>query len=86
MTQMKVVQLKAEDWRNVSMTLRKIADEVEAGDFGQIQVAGLVLLDERNKPYVFGAGPKAEELQIIASLSIGLHELNRMMTEPDDGD
>lgn len=86
MSKLSVVEFKPEGWRSVANALRKIADEVESGEFGDVQVAGVVLLDDSNKPYVFGAGQKGEELQVIAALSIGHHELNRMMTEPDDGD
>lgn len=82
----KVVEFKREDWRDIPLTLRTIAAEIEAGDFGKVQVASLVLLDDSSRPHVFGAGLQAGELQVIAALTLGQHELARIMTGDGDGD
>lgn len=71
---MNVVELKRQGWRDAPKTLRVIADDIENGSFGDVRVAGLVLLsDDVDSPRVtvFGMGPNGELLQVLAGLVLG---------------
>ncbi len=50
--------LMPSNFRQVVPTLRKIADLIEAGDFGEVSSIGIVLLGDTCE--VFGAGPDSD--------------------------
>lgn len=55
---LKIVELYPNNFRDAVAALRKIADEIEAGDFGNVGSVGVVIMG--NKMEIFGAGVDSE--------------------------
>lgn len=71
--ELKVVTLKDSNYRDSVATLRKIADEIEAGDFGGVGCAAVVLLGDTME--VFGMGPDSEAPAVALLLHAGFLRL-----------
>lgn len=76
---LKLVTLHESNFRDPAATLRVIADEIEAGDFGDVGSVGLVLLGDAL--HVFGAGADAEPPSIALLLHAGFMRLSRSVEE-----
>lgn len=76
---LKVVQLRASNFRDPVAALRKIADEIEAGDYGAVGSVGVVLLGSRME--VFGAGEDSEAPSTALLLHAGFLRLSRSIEE-----
>lgn len=61
------------NFRDVPATLRRIADEIEAGNYGEVSCVGLVLLGDSLE--VFGIGPDSEAPSIALVLNAGAMKL-----------
>lgn len=61
------------NFRDVPATLRRIADEIEAGSYGEVSCVGLVLLGDSLE--VFGIGPDSEAPSIALVLNAGVMKL-----------
>lgn len=72
---MKVVEFAREDWRDPVKTLRKIANELEAGEFGVCKVGVLGMLTEVGDVEVFAFGPVADDLQSLAVFRLSEQKL-----------
>lgn len=57
------------NFREVVPTLRKIADEIESGKYGEVGCIGVVLLGDQCE--VFGAGPDSEAPSVACLLQAG---------------
>lgn len=79
MTSLNVVQLYPSNHRDPVATLRLIADEIEAGNYGSIGTAALVLLGPRME--VFGMGEDAEAPSVALLLHAGFMRLSRSVEE-----
>lgn len=55
---MKVVTIHESNYRQAAPTLRIIADEIEAGDYGAVGCVAIAVMGE--KLDVFGAGPESD--------------------------
>lgn len=66
-----VVEFKREGWRDAAKTLRLIADEIDSGVLEACSVGALVMMDRLGEVKIFGLGPLAEDLQVIAILRLG---------------
>jgi len=68
-----VKTLYESNFRDVPATLRRIADEMEAGGYGEVSCAGLVLLGDSLE--VFGMGPDSEAPSVALVLNAGVMKL-----------
>lgn len=83
MADLKVVTLQDSNFRDPVATLRKIADEIEAGDFGEIGCVGVVLLGDSME--VFGFGPDSEAPSVALLLHAGFLRLSKSLEEHGRG-
>lgn len=70
---LKVVQLHKSNYRDPAATLRKIADEIEAGKYGDVGCVGLVLMGDTVE--VFGMGQDSEGPSVAMLLHAGFMRL-----------
>lgn len=66
----KLVELYTTNSRDAVATLRKIADRIEAGDFGEVDSVAVCLLGDTFE--VFGMGDSATGEQIALMLQAGV--------------
>ena len=76
---MTVVVLHKSNFRQVSASLRDIADWVDAGEYGEVGCCGLVLLG--NKMEVFGFGSDSEAPSVALLLHAGFLRLSKSIEE-----
>lgn len=74
MTSLQVVQLYETNFRDPAATLRVIADQIEAGHYGEVGSVGVVLLGDTME--VFGAGPDSEPPSVALLLHAGFTRLS----------
>lgn len=74
-----VVQLRDSNFRDPSATLRKIADEIEAGDYGAVGSVAVVVLGDTME--VFAMGEDAEAPSAALLLHAGFLRLSRAIEE-----
>lgn len=79
MTALNVVSLYESNYRDPAATLRKIADEIEAGDYGEIGCVGVAILG--NTMEVFGAGIDSEVPTVALLLHAAFMRLSRSIEE-----
>jgi len=80
---MKVVEFKREDWRDPVRTLRKLADDLESGQFGTCKVGVLAMMNEAGEVKAFGFGPTADDLQALALFRLGEQKLIDVLLDND---
>ena len=68
-----VVTLCDSNYRDPVATLRKIADAIEAGEYGEVGCAGLVILGDTTE--VFGMGQDSEAPSVAMLLHAGFMRL-----------
>lgn len=66
---LKVITLHKSNHRQAAPTLRKIADEIEAGEYGKVGSIAVALLGDRLE--VFAAGPDADGTAVACLLQAG---------------
>ena len=71
----KLVEFKREDWRDAAKTLRKIADNLDAGEHPECSVGVLTLIGPKGEVTVFGLGPKCDDLQCLGAMRPGEHSM-----------
>lgn len=71
--------LRDTNFRDAVATLRKIAGEIEAGDYGEVGSVGVVLLGDRL--HVMGAGPDSEAPSVALLLHAGFMRLSKAIEE-----
>jgi hypothetical protein len=74
---LKLVTLNESNFRDPVAALRKIADEIEAGDFGAVGSVGVVLFGDTME--VFGMGVDAEPPSIALLLHAGFMRLSQSL-------
>lgn len=74
-----VVTLHESNYRQPAATLRKIADSIDAGIYGEVTEIGIVLLGDTME--VFGAGPGSEACSIGLLLHSGFMRLSKAVEE-----
>lgn len=79
MPELKVVTLQDSNFRDPVATLRKIADEIESGNYGEIGTVGVVLLG--NTMEVFGFGADSEAPSVALLLHAGFMRLSKSIEE-----
>lgn len=76
---LKVIQIYASNARDPVATMRKIADAMEAGEYGAVGSCAIVLLGDQMQ--VFGMGNDAEAPSIALLLHAGFMRLARSLEE-----
>lgn len=76
---LKIVELYGSNIRDPVATLRRIADDIEAGVYGSVGSAGLVLLGDTME--VFGFGPDSEAPSVALLLHAGFLRLSKSVEE-----
>ena len=56
MSKLKVVKMPDNPLTDIPNVLRRIADEIEAGSYGEIEMAGVVMENDSGDIETFGAG------------------------------
>jgi hypothetical protein len=79
MPDLKVVTLQESNYRDPVATLRRIADDIEAGEYGPVGCAAVALLG--NSMEVFGMGPDSEAPSVALLLHAGFMRLSRSIEE-----
>lgn len=74
-----VVSLYDSNSRDPVATLRRLADDIEAGVYGDVGCVGVVVLGDRLN--VFGMGPDSEAPSVGMLLHAGFMELSRALQE-----
>lgn len=69
-----VVQLYDSNYRDPAATLRVIADAIEAGNYGEVGSAGVVLLGDKME--VFGMGPDSDSTSVAVLLHAAFMRLS----------
>lgn len=68
---LKVVGFQREGWRDPVKTLESIIEMLKSGEMAPCEIGALVTMNTEGAVEVFGFGPKAEDLQVLALLRIG---------------
>jgi hypothetical protein len=72
---LRVVTLFESNYRDPVASLRRLADEIEAGDFGEVGCIGIALLGDTME--VFGAGPDSDGTSVATVLHAGTMRLTK---------
>lgn len=68
---MPVLEFKREGWRDVVGCLREIANQIESGQLDKPEVCCVVTMGADGYVDTFGAGEKAEGIQVLGLLRLG---------------
>ncbi|KMN20288.1 hypothetical protein [Pseudomonas weihenstephanensis] len=82
---MKIVEFKREGWRNAAKTLRKIADDLDAGEHPECTVGALTLIGAKGEVTVFGLGSKCDDLQCLGAMRLDEQKLIDVLLESAEG-
>eukprot|EP01133_Synstelium_polycarpum_P006205 gene6205-7188_t len=80
-----VLEFKREDWRDAAKTLRKIADDLDAGEHPECTVGALTLIGAKGEVTVFGLGPKCDDLQCLGAMRLGEQKLMDVLLDNAEG-
>lgn len=79
MTALNVVNFPVPEYRDPVKALRNLADDVEAGRYGEVSSCGVVLLGDRME--VFGSGEDSEGPTIALLFSAAAHRFAKEIEE-----
>lgn len=74
-----VITLYESNFREPATTLRKIADQIEAGEYGEVGCLGVVLLGDTME--VFGAGTDCEAPSVGLLLHAAFMRMSKAIEE-----
>ena len=74
-----VVQFPTPDYKDPVKALRNLADEIEAGEFGDVTTCAIALFGERLD--VFASGPDSEAPTVALLFSAAAHRFAREIEE-----
>lgn len=75
-----VEKLYPHNYRDIPAMLRRLADDVEHGDFGELDRVAVVIESEDGSPSVRSSG-NCELLETLGLLHLGIHHLCAMRNE-----
>jgi hypothetical protein len=78
----KIVWIYESNFRDAAASLRRMADDIEAGSYGEVHGVAVVL--DGDKIEVFGMGKKSEPEQTALLLQAGSLKLTRMFLDYQD--
>lgn len=84
MTKLNVVTFEREGWRDAAKTLRKIADDLDAGVHPECTVGALTLIGPKGQVTVFGLGPKCDDLQCLGAMRLGEQKVIGVLLDTDE--
>lgn len=70
-----LIDFKRDGWRDAAKTLRKIADNLDAGVHPECTVGALTLLGPKGQVTGFGFGPKCDDVQCLGAMRLGEQKL-----------
>jgi hypothetical protein len=76
---MKVVEIHKSNFRDPVATLRVIADQIEAGKYGEVGCVAVAVLGDTLE--VFGAGIDSEAPSVAMTLHAGFSRLSKSIEE-----
>jgi len=85
MADLKILNFQREGWREASKTLRKIADDLDAGEHHECTVGALTIIGPKGEVTVFGLGPKCDDLQCLAAMRLGEQKLIDVLLDGGEG-
>ncbi|WP_440466886.1 hypothetical protein ACKI1H_27045 [Pseudomonas sp. YH-1] len=68
---LKVVQFEREGWRDAIQALEKIIAQLKSGELSPCEIGALAMMGESGEVEIFGFGPKADDLQVLAMFRLG---------------
>lgn len=77
------VPLFPSNFRDPVATLRKLADDIEAGVYGPVGCVGAVVLADQM--HVFGMGPDSEAPSVALLLHAGFMDMSRALADHGRG-
>lgn len=80
---LKVVTLNESNFRDPVKTLRRIADEIEAGSYGNVGSCALVVLGDECS--VFGMGPDSDPCSVGMLLHAGFTKMSGFIANHGKG-
>jgi hypothetical protein len=81
----KVLAFKREGWRDTVRSLRKIADDLESGEREACSVGVIGMRTDSGRIDVFGFGPMADDMQLLALFRLGEQKLIGVLLDSSDG-
>lgn len=84
MSKLNVLTFEREGWRDAVRTLRKVADQIEAGELPPCDVGVLALVGEQGQVDVFGFGKRGDDLQCIGAMRLAEQRLIDTMLSTED--
>ncbi|WP_223514256.1 hypothetical protein [Pseudomonas sp. GL-R-26] len=85
MSGLKVLNFQREGWRDAVSTLRKIANDLEAGEREACSVGVISMRSESGRIDVFGFGPMADDMQSLSLFRLGEQKLIEIILEDAEG-
>lgn len=83
MSELRVVPLRREGWRDAAATLREIASQLESGELPPCSIGALAMMDEGGRVDIFGFGQKGDDLQCLALFRLGEQQLIESLLAED---
>lgn len=80
---MKVVELQRESWRGASKTLRQIAAQLDSGELPVCSIGVLAMRSSEGQVEIFGFGPVADDLQVLALFRLAEQRLINVLLESE---
>lgn len=74
-----IITLYPDNHRNPSAMLRKLADEIEAGTYGDVETVAVALMGTRME--CFGGGPDCEATEIAMLFNAAVLRITRAIEE-----
>jgi hypothetical protein len=81
----KVLEFKREGWLDAVRSPRKIADDIEPGEREACSVGVIGMRTEIGRIDVFGFGPMADDMQLLALFRLGEQKLIGVLLDSSDG-
>lgn len=81
----KLIHFKREGWRDAAKTLRKIADDLDAGVHPECMVGALTLIRLKGQATVLWLGPECDGLRRLGSVLLGEQKLIDVLLDGSEG-
>lgn len=82
---MRVVEFQRENWRDAPKTLRKIAEQLDAGELPVCSIGVMAMRDPSGQVNLFAFGPVADDLQSLAMFRLAEQKLIDVLLDAGEG-
>ena len=72
-------EYKGEGWRDAAKALKGIVERLESGEDAPIKRAAFIVQRDDGSLFVHGIGPAADDMAVVALISIGLQQIQSEM-------